>query len=238
MKRPTPLALISAALLTGLVGVTFFSNQANATRSIGVEAGDIAYVDVFQLVDRALSVDELVTVRDSYMTESNNRLMQMQQQVMTLQQQLQSMQPDDENIGSVYSQYQQLQGNMQQESLRANEGYQGMIAEQIAAAYDEIYAAVNEIAADQGIQYVFATRSNGELLQTNTITGITQEILARPLVTPPSGTDLTEAVRVKLGYPETSVMDIEPGAAGQPGMIETLPEETSETPATDPSEDN
>jgi len=216
MKRPAQIAFLVAAM-TGAAAITAaFVPSATATRSIGVEAGDIAFIDVFTLVDRALMEDGAQQARTSFSEESNQQLTRLDQQMQTLQGQLQTLQPNDPNAGQLYQQYQQLQQQIQVVSQRVNQEYQGLIAEQIAAAYTDIYAAANELADAKGYSFVFATRADGELVQTDTITGITQEILARPLVTPPTGVDLTEQVRVKLGYPEESAAVYDGGAAVEP----------------------
>lgn len=208
MKRPNTALIIAATAVATVTGLSVFTPNAQATRSVGLESGNMASVDVFNLIDRALSADAMNQARIDYETVSNSQLSGMQERFVALQQQLGAMQPDDPSASTLYQEYQALQANLQRASQQASEGYQKLIAEQIAAAYSEIYAAANEIATEQGYAYVFATRSDGELLQTDTITGITQEILARPLVTPPSATDLTEAVRVKLGYPEEAAVEV------------------------------
>lgn len=230
MKRPNTLTLLTTATLTILVGLAIFAPRANATRSLGVESGDIAFVDVFTLIDRALSTDTLIQERADFEIQSNDAMSGMQQQLMGLQAELGAMQPDDPNAGQLYQQYQQIQSNLQRASQQASADYQGLIAEQISKAYTEIYTGTNEIAGEMGYTFVFASRSNGELIQTDTINGITQEILARPLVTPPSGVDITEAVRVKLGYPEEAAADLEMGTEpADDGMSEQ-----DEAPAADP----
>lgn len=228
MKRPTTAAFVGVLALAATLGLIGFNNAAEANRSFGVETGNIASIDVFALVDRALSKDAMVQARTDYETRTNGAIEQLQQQLMELQTSLSSMTADDPNAQSMYQQYQQLQSQAQMQSQQATSGYQTLIAQQIAQAYEEIYAGANEIAAEQGYDFVFATRSDGELLQTETITGITQEILARPLVTPPSATDLTEQVRVKLGYPEEAMDE-----GADEGMIDmsTNPAEGEEVPA-------
>lgn len=229
-KRHTTAALIAGMALTGVLGVTAFTHNAQATRSVGMDMGQIGSIDVFALVDRALSTDDMVTARQNYENQTNAGLEQLQAQFMQVQNQLSTMSADDPNAQTMYNQYQQLQQQMQMQSQQASAGYQTLIAKQIATAYEAIYAAANEVGMEQGYAFVFATRSDGELLQTETITGITQEILARPLMTPPSATDLTELVRVKLGYPEKAI-EAEPMLDGgeatdaEPATTETQGEE-------------
>jgi len=216
MKRPTTAAFVGVLALSATIGLIGFNNSAEANRTFGVETGDIASIDVFALVDLALGTDEMIQERTKYETETNNAIEGLQQQLMELQTQLNNMTADNPGAQALYQQYQQLQNQAQIQSQQATTGYQSLIARQISRAYEEIYAGANELAAEQGFAFVFATRSDGELLQTETITGITQEILARPLVTPPSATDLTEQLRVKLGYPEESA-----DQGSEEGMIDT-----------------
>lgn len=230
MKRPHTALIVAGTVLTTLAGLSVFTPSANATRAVGVESSTMGSIDVFTLIDRALSTDAMKQARADYETKSNAALSGMQQRFMAIQQQLGGMQPDDPNANNLYQEYQSLQSNLQMASQQASEGYQTLIAQQIASAYTEIYAAANTIAAEQGFSFVFATRSNGDLLQTDTITGITQEILARPLVTPPSATDLTEAVRVKLGYPEETQLEMDTAVDAAPAD-ESTQENTPETPA-------
>jgi len=215
MKRPTTAAFVGVLALSATIGLIGFNNSAEANRTFGVETGDIASIDVFALVDLALGTDEMIQERTKYETETNSAIEGLQQQLMELQTQLNNMTADNPGAQALYQQYQQLQNQAQIQSQQATTGYQSLIARQISRAYEEIYAGANELAAEQGFAFVFATRSDGELLQTETITGITQEILARPLVTPPSATDLTEQLRVKLGYPEESA-----DQSSEEGMID------------------
>lgn len=219
MNRNTAAAFIGALAIGASIGIVGFGNSAQATRSSGIESGSIASIDVFALIDRGLSTDAMKTERTEFETSMNASLEQIQQQIAALQTQLSTMTAEDPNAQNAYQQYQQLQSQAQYQSQQASAEYQGLIARQIARAYEEIYAAANEIAAESGYSFVFATRSDGELLQTDTITGITQEILARPLVTPPSATDLTEQVRVKLGYPEEVDTEVESNEPAETIMI-------------------
>jgi len=220
MKRPLQIfsltALIAAASIITAVVIT----PANANKRASIEASDIAFVDVFTLVDRALSADDMSTARNDFNAKSTQSISGIQQQLQMLQTQLSTMQQDDPTAGDLYKQYQQLQYQLDNASTQINSDYQKLIANQIATAYSAIYGAANEIGHAQGFTFIFATRSDGELVQKDTITGITQEILARPLMTPPTGVDLTEEVRVKLGYPEKEAAttdDAQEGAASDDG---------------------
>lgn len=207
MKRVPQLLPVAALLASAVTLTLLMAPKAQATREAATEAGGIAFVDVFTLIDHALATEAFAKARDDFGAQSTQALSGIQQQLQGLQEQIQGLAPEDPNSGTLYNQYQTLQYQYESMSSRINQDYQTLVAQQLSQAYSAIYAGANEVAAAEGYTFVFATRSDGELVQTDTITGITQEILARPLVTPPQGVDLTEAVRVKLGYPDSTATD-------------------------------
>lgn len=216
MSRTTNILTLTTAILATIV-ITMIVSPADASKRYAIESGDIAFVDVFKLVDLALSSEEMATARNDFNTEASASISAVEQQLQTLQTQMSTMTQDDPNATTAYNQFQQLQGQLNNMSQQISDAYQTLIATQIAQGYEAIYAAANEIGTQEGFTFVFSTRTTGELIQTDTITGITQEILARPLMTPPASTDLTELVRVKLGYAEKA-----PPAAPEASVEESV----------------
>ncbi len=225
MKRTTQLFTLTTAILATIV-ITMIVSPADASKRYAIESGDIAFVDVFKLIDKALLDDEKFNERNDFNMKSSEAISGLQGELSALQSQLSTMDPSDPNAAATYQQYQQVSSQLENASQQINGAYQTLIAQQLASAYTEIYAAANEIGAENGFTFVFATRTDGELIQTDTITGITQEILARPLMTPPTGVDITELVRVKLGYPEKAP---EPVTAEPTPETEPITEPTTET---------
>tara|TARA_R110002072_G_scaffold65908_1_gene162899 strand:+ start:22413 stop:23144 length:732 start_codon:yes stop_codon:yes gene_type:complete len=201
MKRTTQILTTTTLVLVAII-VTMIASPAGAYKAPKIASDDIGFVDVFNLIDKALLTEETTAARDTFDVETNARMASLEGQLAEITSQLQSMQQTDPNAQAVFQQYQGIQEQLNTMARQASDQYQVLIARQIAEAYTAIYAAANEIAAQEGLTFVFATRADGELIQTDNITGITQEILARPLVTPPASVDITELVRIKLGYPE------------------------------------
>ncbi len=231
MKRTTQLFTLTTAILATII-ITMVVSPADASKRYTIESGDIAFVDVFKLIDKALIGEELAQQREDFNTQSREDLAGLNQQIAALEAQLSTMQQDDPNGAATYQQYQNANSQLQSASQQISQAYERLIAQQLSIAYQEIYGAANEIGAQEGFVFVFATRSDGELIQTDSITGITQEILARPLMTPPSGVDITELVRIKLGYPEKAPEpEVEPVA--EPVAETTEPAPATEVPATE-----
>ncbi len=223
MKRTTQILTTTTLVLVAII-VTMIASPAGAYKAPKIASDDIGFVDVFNLIDKALLTEETTAARNDFDAETNARMAALEGQLTEITTQLQSMQQTDPNAQAVFQQYQGIQEQLNTMARQASADYEVLIARQIAAGYTAIYAAANEIAAQEGLSFVFATRADGELIQTENITGITQEILARPLVTPPASVDITELVRIKLGYPEK---------APEP-VVETAPE-TETTPEAVPT---
>ena len=235
MKSATRLLTLSTLVLAAVL-ITMLVSPADASKRAAIESGDIAFVDVFKLIDHALVSEEAANARTEFTTQSNEVLDGLKGQLAELETQLSTMQQGDPQAATVYQKYQSISAQHDNAAQQISAAYQMLVAQQLALAYADIYAAANEIGSQEGFVFVFATRSTGELVQTNTIAGVTQEILARPLMTPPAGVDITELVRIKLGYPEEL-----PVPAVEPQTQEPVTEpaiEPVEEPAQEPAEES
>lgn len=189
--------LIGAAVIAGAIT----TNPADATRTRTAAQGDIGVIDVYHLIDIMILGENYSDERVAYENNSQERLALLEQQLQQFQSQLQTMNADDPQASQIYGQYQQMAQVYQQTNQSVNQGYQEMLSRQIADAYSTIHAAANDVAAEQGYTFVIATRRSADLAEMTSLTGVTQEILSRPLVTPPESVDLTEAVRTSLDLP-------------------------------------
>ncbi len=217
MKSATRLLTLSTLVLAAVL-ITMLVSPAGAKKHAAIESGDIAFVDVFKLIDHALVSEEAANARTEFTTQSNEVLDGLKGQLAELETQLSTMQQGDPQAATIYQEYQSISAQHDNAAQQISAAYQMLVAQQLASAYADIYAAANKIGSQEGFVFVFATRSNGELVQTNTIAGITQEILARPLMTPPAGVDITELVRIELGYPEALPTPVVEPQAQEPAI--------------------
>jgi len=207
MNRSTRVLAVSLVVALAALALSVFTSPVRATRTAQPDTSDIGSVDAFALIDIGIMTDGLLSARDEFTAKGDTALNPLYQQDSMLKNQLSTMDPNDPQGGQIYQQYQANLNQIQQTTQQINAGYQQLIASQIADLYKKVYAAANEVADEHGYSYVFVTRATDELIQTDTIQGVTQEILARPLVTPKDNTDLTELVRVKLEFPTREEMD-------------------------------
>ncbi|MBL4810050.1 MAG: OmpH family outer membrane protein [Phycisphaerales bacterium] len=199
---PSPRSLSIAILLAAfIIAGSIWTRPAMGTKTLSAGQGDIGVVDIYNLVDIYIMSDKASDERSEFEAVSSAAISTYEQQLSAIQAQMATMSQDDPQAATLYNQYQQINQAIQQTTNKINADYQSLLATQIASAYKTIHAATNEVAADQGYTFVLATRRGADLVQTTTLTGVTQEILARPLVTPPEAADLTDAVRIHLGLP-------------------------------------
>jgi hypothetical protein len=201
MNRSVQMMSLALVVAAATFALTMFSSPVQATRSAALEPSEIGSVDTFSLIDIGIMSEEREAVRTEFSMKGDEALTPLYQNDVIYKQQLNSMDPNDPSASQLYQEYQANLNQLQQLTQQVNAGYQELISHQIADMYKEVYAATGEVAAENGYVYVFSTRRSSDLIQIDSIQGVTQEILARPLMTPPNATDLTELVRIKLGLP-------------------------------------
>lgn len=243
MSRSIQTLTLGVALgAAALAGVTL-TNSATATRVQSAADSDIAFVDVFALVDLIVLSPDLTAARVAIESEGQQRLEDLQNRNAQIQQIVQQNAQDNPENQGLIGEFQRNQQQMQAVYQELQTRLQSLVAGQVADAYGRVYEATGTVAAERGINFVFATRPNAELIQVETITGVAQEILARPLVTPSSAVDLTDAVRESLGLEEApadaSILDgALPTPAGEPSTDDAgSPDQPINQPAGQPTRD-
>ena len=221
-----------ALAAAGFAGAAFVQN-ADADRAVAPFEHGIAFVDVFGLIDEILKGPELEAVRVAFDEGKQAELTRMQSRMQEIQGQVEAMDENDPTAAGLFAEAQQLQQNMQQFYQNYQFEMQGMIAEQIGSAYKQVFAAAKAQAAEEGVDFLFATRPSDDLI-VDSLTGVAQEILARPMIAPSDAIDLTPGVRARLGLPDPSDAPADAGTdaatpdTGIPGSGEPATEPASE----------
>lgn len=197
-NRSFPVAILIAAFI---IAGAIWAQPAAGTKNLTIGQGEIGVIDIYHLVDILIMSDDASNERAQFEADGNAQITQYEQQLIGIQTQMQGISQDDPRAAKLISDYQRVNQQIQQATNQINSTYQQLLASQIADAYVSIHTATNEVSDEQGYTFVFSTRRGTDLVQTSTLTGVTQEILARPLVTPPSAVDITDAVRIHMGLP-------------------------------------
>lgn len=219
MSRSIQTLTLGVALGAAAFAGATFVKQADATRHMAVADHSIGFVDVFGLVDQLVMGEEPTAARVAFESSAQQRVEALQARNAEIQQIAQAN-PEIPNMEDLVAEFQMNQQQMQSIFQSYQEDLQALIASQIADGYKKVYEAAKAVAGESGTGFVFATRPDSNLLQTESITGVAQEILARPLIAPAASIDLTGKVRAKLGLPEPEAGAASPltapeGAAGE-----------------------
>jgi Skp family chaperone for outer membrane proteins len=201
------LTLGLAIAAAGFAGAAFVT-QADANRAIAPYEQGMAFVDVFGLIDEIVKGEAYEVARAEFDAAQQGQLTAMQTQMQQLQAQLQVTDPSSPEAQGIQQQGMQLQQQMQQFYQRYQNGLEQLVGTQIGEAYQLIYAAAREEASEQGINFLFASRPDDNLL-VDSLSGVAQEILARPLIAPASSVDLTADVRERLGLQDPASLELE-----------------------------
>lgn len=216
MSRSIQTLTLGVALGAAAFAGATFVKQADATRHASVADHSIGFVDVFGLVDQIVMGEEPTAARVAFETSAQERVEALQARNAEIQQIAQAN-PDSPDTQNLVGEFQQNQQQMQQIFENYQFELQELIASQIADGYKKVYEAVKAVAGETGTSFVFATRPDSNLLQTDSITGVAQEILARPLIAPAASIDLTAQVRTRLGLPEPAADGASPLTAPEDG---------------------
>lgn len=202
MPRSIQTLTLGVALGAAAFAGATFINSAEAERRVGVAESGMGFVDVFGVVDQLVMGDEPTAARAEFETQMQGQIEQIQARNAEIQRQVQEGEVAEEQFNELANEFQQNQQTLQNAFQEYQVQMESMVAGQIAEAYKRVYEAARSVSGEKNVGFVFASRPDSELLQTQSITGVAQEILARPLIAPSDSIDLTPAVREKLGLPE------------------------------------
>lgn len=236
MPRSIQTLTLGVALGAAVFAGATLINPADADRTIDAAQSGIAYVDVFGLVDQIVMNPEETAARVAFEAKGQQAMQGIQARNGEIQGLVQAN-PEGPDAEQLIAEFQQNREEMQSLYQEYQYNLQVLISGQISKAYKQVYAAADAVASEAGVDFVFATRPDSELIQTDSVTGVAQEILARPLIVQPKSVDLTAKVRAKLGLPEPAAQDasVIDGQAPIPTPnTPTTPEETTPEQAGQP----
>jgi len=198
------LLVLGAGVLALVLGLRAAPSQSADQR--------IATADVLTLVEELLRTDSYAQPRIEREAELVQQMQGMQTELQMMSQQLQSFQPGDPQGQQLYSNLQAKQFEAQQFQQTSLEEFQRLGAEQAKEVYATVRAATARVAERENFSNVIATRSNAEMDGADTLTAVTQEILARPMAFGADRDDLTAQIRAELGMPDPSEQAAEDAA--------------------------
>ncbi|MEM1185086.1 MAG: OmpH family outer membrane protein [Planctomycetota bacterium] len=203
MGRAERIFVYLAALIALAAGLGSLAIDRPAIAS-SVSSSRVATVNVLELMQESMQQPSFLTERESLAQGFTAEVEQAEAEIQRLQQEIQLAGPTSPQSGALRQQYQIAAQTLQQIGQRAQGEFQQLSARQAALAYENVHAAADRVAANEGYELVFASNRDGAIQAAENLTAVTQEILARPLLFGAIADDVTPMVRAELGLPDSS----------------------------------
>lgn len=222
MRRvSTPLSI---GLLAAVVLIAVITWPTRATTVQAAEEHRVATVDILLLLQRLMQTDEYLPQREAVSEEWSNRIQGAQANLDKLEAEIRLLSPNDPRSMALRQQYQQSAQQLQQLSQQGQQAFQSMTAEQASSGYTRIRDRARQMATEWGYSHLIASRTEVDFSGVTNLPGVTQEILARPVLLSPPGDDITEAIAEAMNLPELE--DDEPAESTEAGPAPEAPTET------------
>lgn len=160
----------------------------------------VAVVDVFAVVSSILAQEDVAQERTDVSEKYTALMTPVEEQINALLEQGSALAPSDPAIPALQQQFNAL--NEQALGIRQQwmDELRELTAQQSVAAYQQIVAETEAVAADGGYSHVFVTRRGSDLLaDVGDLGVISDEFMSRPIVVYPESDDLTDQVMERLG---------------------------------------
>lgn len=227
-------------IYTGLVvaialGLGMRPPTANAT-GVQEEPPVIAVVDVLGVMEQMLGEAVYSVPRDAMLGQLSQGVMGAEAEFNALLQELQATDQMAPRWQELYQRTQQAQGQLQEVSGYANDEFNRFNAGQAAVAYALVIEAANAVGDRLSVDFIVASRLGVDIPDPQALAGITQEILARPMIRAGAERNLTDQVRQELGLPDPLTI-VAPAPVGPEAPVEEVAPEGDTTPEAAPVEE-
>ncbi|MBX3389050.1 MAG: OmpH family outer membrane protein [Phycisphaeraceae bacterium] len=213
MKKIERLFIYSGVGVAIALGLGWRGLGTNASANVSATQADtvrIATADILTLVEKLASSDRYLPARDEKVKSLRAPIDLLQKELDDLRAKITAI-PDFQNNAEaqpLIQQFQQKSQNMQALSQTAQNEAENFNTTQLQEAYRIVIETTTQIANSKGYTHVISTKLPDNRLTSNNVTGLLQEMLARPVVKAPAADDITEDV-VK----ELKLEDVKSGPA-------------------------
>mgnify|MGYP001239187459 CR=1 FL=1 len=220
MKKIERLFIYSGVGIAVALGLGWRGIGTSASATIATAQADavrIATADVLTLVEKLASSDRYLPAREEKVKSLRAPIDLLQKELDELRTKITAI-PDFQNSAEAQPLIQQFQTksqNMQTLQQTAQSEAEGFNTAQLQEAYRIVIETTTQIANSKGYTHVISTKLPENALTSNNVTGLLQEMLARPVVKAPAADDITEDVvkELKLENVKTGPASAVPGPA-------------------------
>ena len=198
MTRTPMILLVAAAALAG--GLVARAPLPEAIASRPAAEIPVGRLDIYLVMQAQMSTEDFISERVELTEQYNARLDPLIDQIESRGDLLRLLDPSDPSSRERAEEYEMLRTQYNQLTAEAQTGVQTLYIQQLLNAYQMGADAANQIADEAGIEVLMASRAPGSKFDsTDNINIVLQDLLSRPILSSPAGTDITDQVLERLG---------------------------------------
>ena len=190
---------LKIALVLCIAALATLATRSALAHDTGDRAHRIGVVDSLMLVERMLDEPEYADARTAVEQNWTQQLSLLEAEVNDLLTRRNAAVAGSLEQQEINQQGAQAQQRYQQLRQQGAGELEVLGTEQAREAYTKIAEASKVVADRLGYDFVVASRDSAEPTNANTVAGLAQQMLARPLIVYPDGHDITADVRTELG---------------------------------------
>lgn len=199
MSRFERFALFGALALALLLAFRGGITSSASARSPADEVPRIAVCSVVKITDELMDTDRFKPERVEF--EDDLRKKQLEpilEEMKGIREKVEGMKPDEPEFNDLRERFRRLQSEAQRNSSEIMQKVEAKVAEQITQCYQLVRASTVAVAEDQGFNYVLSSGDPEDKIKTESVMKLVRDLLSRPVLLAPKGTDITEDVRKDL----------------------------------------
>ncbi|CAG0954823.1 hypothetical protein PHYC_00404 [Phycisphaerales bacterium] len=205
-ERLTVFAGLALAITLGVTAHQTTPAVAQNSSSAGAAPIRLATADILGVTDRLLQTDKYISAHRTH-AETLNRTLALATDPMKIELENLSTQyrsladssPERTKIEEAFNEKKKQFDNETQRALMQDEIFK---ASQAGEVYRLVAEAADTMGTDLGYTHVVATRSGPIAIRSNNVSGVLQEMLARPVIKGIAADDLTERLMKRFGLEE------------------------------------
>lgn len=207
-RLPTTALAVTLGLGTGLglgLGLASLAGApaVAAYAQSGEPASTIASCNALTIIENMYVQEPYQSQRNELATSLREGISATEAQMGRIEAEFNLMTPSDPNRQMKANEYRTLQNQLQTQTEEAGRELQNFNANQLVEIYEIVIAKATEIAQDNGYTHLVMSRRGDQPFDVAVgVSGVIQDILARPVPLAPSTTDITMEVREALDVPE------------------------------------
>lgn len=186
--------LLLVALTLGVLTIALrpLHQDAHAGR---FDEGSIAVCAIPTIVNELMASERFLEEREDLAEEFDDQRVDLEDRLADIRDRAQGMQQDDPAMGAIFEEFQTVNGELQRLRQEFNRGSAALQATQLADSYELARASALAVGDELGYEFVFASGSPDEDLNTTDTAQLLGQLARRPVIKFPEEHDITDDVR-------------------------------------------